>query len=127
MATFTLSFVEHQGVEILSVVLRGKATYESLHGILVELEHVARERPSRRVLIDESDLDFAPMSAGDIRTLVGAWSRCPTLGESSIAVLAVRPLAYGINRMAQAFSERAEANMTVFRTRDAALAWLSAR
>ena len=126
MTSCTFSFPSHEGVD-LSVRLGGVPDAPKLLEILAELERVARERSARSVLIDESDLDFALLSPSDVQALVRAWRKCPTLGEAFIAVLAMKPLVYGMNRMAQAFSDRAPDHLAVFRTREAALAWLRSR
>jgi hypothetical protein len=79
-----------------------------------------------RVLIDESEITAALLSAGELRAMMDALKAAVGLRDRSrIAIYAPSSFVYGLNRMAQAFAGAAsEGRLEVFYSEDAAKRWL---
>ena len=105
--------------DIVMVTLSGAATFEMIAGLLRELE---ARRPSR-VLVDERGLRPGLIGPAQIGRIVAEWRKATALRAARVAVLAPNPVIYGLNRMFQAFAD-VEGRVSVFSTREAALAWL---
>lgn len=107
------------GVEVSVVTLSGQATFDRIAGLLRELEVL---QPSR-VLVDESGLRPGLITPSQIREVAELWRNATAFRSAWIAVSAPNPVIYGLNRMFQAFAN-VEGRVSVFTTREAALAWL---
>jgi hypothetical protein len=107
------------------VKLSGRAEAETILRLLDELSALAKRNASLLVLIDETDLGAGFVGPADIRRIIAAWRRATALGSTRIAVFVSNLAIYGLNRMFQGLGGRdAEARVSVFTDRAAAMAWL---
>lgn len=80
------------------------------------------------MLIDDTQLDISSMTGRDIRDAITVSQlRGDVFGQSRIAIYTPNDLEFGFNRMWQSWVEGViDASVRVFRSRDAAMAWLAA-
>lgn len=112
----------------LEVILTGPADiqrYLELLNKIVEYESWTQGTP---VLLNQADLDAAPLTASDIRAIAnGCGNKRETLGVGNLAMLVARNLEFGTNRMWQVFVEdQWDVVVKQFRSRNEAVAWLTA-
>ena len=91
-----------------------------------DLEQLTGDDAELLVLIDESEMKAALLGPHELRAMMDALKASAGLRRRSrIAIYAPSNLVYGLNRMAQAFAGQAsEGRLEVFRSEDAAKAWL---
>jgi hypothetical protein len=110
----------------VEVALRGRPRLELVVAMFGELERLTTAGGELLVLIDESQINVAPLRPTELRAMIDAWKESEGLRRRSrIAIYAPSNVSYGVNRMAQAFAgEASEGRLHVFRTKQAALDWL---
>jgi hypothetical protein len=107
-------------------VLRGRPGRQLIVALLGELEALAASTDELRVLVDEREMSFALLGVVDVKEIVEAWRRSEALRtRARFAIFAPTSIAYGLNRMAQAFAGAdGEGRAQVFRDEAAARDWL---
>jgi hypothetical protein len=105
------------------VTLSGEARHDELLSLVAELDGLAQQQPSLRVLVDERAVKASFITPPALRDIAHAWMAAAALKRARVAIFAPTPLIYGLNRMVQVFG-RADKDMSVFRDRAAALSWL---
>ncbi len=82
--------------------------------------------PGCGLLLNHADLNAAPLTSEDIRTIGTIGTKYQDqLQSTKVALLANRDLEFGLGRMWQVFSAKErEGYRKVFRSRDEAIAWL---
>jgi hypothetical protein len=108
------------------VALRGRPRLGMVVSMFAELERLTTNHAELLVLIDESEMKTALLGPTELRGMIAALKGSAGLRHRSrIAIYAPSDIAYGLNRMAQAFAgEASEGRLAVFRTEDAAKDWL---
>ncbi len=126
--TWTTEFPETGPVDLV-VQTRGVASLDGLDAWTRAVVADERRRPGMRVLIDHRALDWSRFGRADVFRRVDAV--LAVLDESEVAAVAVvlgSPLAYGLQRMMQAYTleaaERAGIRFGAFFAVDDAVAWL---
>jgi hypothetical protein len=109
----------YDGSEVVTVTLSGAASFDTIIGLLRDLD---ARRPGR-VLIDESGLRPGLVSPGHIGEIAAQWRNATALRAARIAVFARNPVIYGLNRMFAGLAN-AEGRVEVFNSRAEALTWL---
>jgi hypothetical protein len=114
------------GLQDVTVTARGVVDLATLVQLPSELVHDARFRRNMTILVDHSELAADAITTAGVRAVADAWKEhYELIGEATIALVAGRPLTYGLGRMWQAYTAAAPFRSRVFYTRDDALAWLS--
>ena len=111
---------------LIGVRLEGHPSSAAVVRMLEALDALVAKDPSRRVLIDETELQPTLFTPGDIGRFADVWRRATALRGTRLAVFVTNPAMYGLNRMFQALAD-AHGHMSVFRDRSDALAWLRER
>ena len=111
---------------LIRVRLEGHPSSESIVRMLKGLDELVAQDPSRRVLIDETELRPTLFTPGDIGRFADVWRHATALRGTRLAVFVTNPAMYGLNRMFQSMAD-AHGHMNVFRDRSDALAWLHQR
>jgi len=112
--------------EDLTVNTFGRATVEGLNGWVHEVLTDRRYRPGIGVLVDHRRLDWTSMTSHDLRRRAGLFLRDDDrIGPTRAALVAGRPVDYGLMRMVVAYlGGRAAFHAEVFYSLDEARAWL---
>jgi hypothetical protein len=77
------------------------------------------------LLFDGSLLDLAPATGVEMQVLAETLSRLsPLIDNPRVAVVGTQEFSFGLGRMIEAYAD-ADAPISVFRSRDEALAWLA--
>jgi len=96
--------------------------------LLDTLEFVRRERVLARglpQLLDLSGAEGITASAADVRRLAESFAKeMPEASESRLAIVASRPVLFGMSRMYQSLTADGQVPISVFETPEPALAWL---
>jgi hypothetical protein len=109
---------------MILVKLSGTPRPESVIKLLDDVDKLASNDSSLRVLIDETDLDPSFVGPSDKGRFVGAWRRAAALKSTRIAVFVSNLAVYGLNRMFQGLAESG-GHLNVCGDRASAVAWLS--
>jgi hypothetical protein len=112
--------------EHLTVITRGRATAEGLDAWVQEVLSDRRYRRGMGVLVDHRALDWTTMTTQDLRRRAGLFSRDDArIGPTRAALVAGRPVDYGLMRMVAAYlGERAAFHAEIFYSFDEAREWL---
>jgi len=110
------------------VTLSGPADPASVHALLAELQALARQRGTLRILVDETALQPGLMGFSDMSEIVQDWRTAPDLRASRIAVLAANPIVRGLNQVFRLLAnlERKD-SLNAFSERADAVAWLEGK
>jgi hypothetical protein len=120
--TYRIDSQEMEGAAIAVVTLTGTSDYDTITGMLRELDQLA----PRLIFIDEAQFKPDLLSGIHIQEFAKQWRNAAALRAARMSVHAPNPVMYGLNRMFQLWAG-AEDKMAVFRDRDEALAWLLRR
>lgn len=120
--TYQIERRQMEGVAVHVVTLTDTADYDTITGMLRELDEAAPQL----IFIDESAFRPDLLAGVHIQEFAKQWRAAVSLRAARLAVHAPNPAMYGLNRMFQLWAG-AEEKMAVFRERDAALAWLLGR
>ena len=123
MSTYHIDLDASKADGVLLVKLSGRAQAETIVRLLEELNALAEQDSSLRVLIDETDLGAGLIGPGDIGRIAQAWKKAAALRSVRIAAFATNPVIYGLNRMFQGLAQGAE-RVSVFSDHARARAWL---
>jgi hypothetical protein len=125
VSTYEIRTVLEGSDEIIVVELSGHADVANIHALLAQLEALALQRGSLRILVDETHMKPGLMGFNDIHDLVNDWRTAKTLKSSRIAVVAENPIVRGLNQAFRALAnlERKD-SMSAFSKRADAVAWL---
>ena len=85
-------------------------------------------KPGSSVLIDETEMDASQIPVSDVERIAKICAQRKTeFGASRCALIVSRKLEYGMNRMWMVFVEdKWDVTVELFRSRDEAIAWLTA-
>jgi hypothetical protein len=127
--TWTAEFPEAGPADVI-VRTAGVATLAGLDEWTRAVLRDERRRPGMRLLVDHRRLDWSGFTRADVMRRVDAvLAELVNARASAIAVVLGSPLAYGLQRMMQAYSadgaERAGVRFGAFRTIDDAEHWLA--
>ena len=118
--------MSEDGSDIAIVTLHGRATPADIHQLLVELDGLAHQRATLRLLLDETDLTAGVMGFGDIHDIASDWRGATALRSRRIAVVASNPFVRGLNQMFRVFANvEHKDSVNAFSKRADALAWLA--
>ena len=114
--------------EDAGVTARGVATVEGLNTWVQEGLSDPRYRPSLRVLVDYTQLDWSGLSATDVHERIALYAKdAIKLDHARVALVMRAPVDFGVARMEQAYVElhpELEIEIGVFFSIDAARRWL---
>jgi hypothetical protein len=113
------------GDEVVVVKVSGPADAASVRAVIIELEALAQQRGTLRILVDQTDMQPGLLGFNDIAEMVSDWRRAPALRASRFAFIASNPVIRGLNQLFRlsAKLEHKDA-MNAFSKRADALAWL---
>jgi hypothetical protein len=110
----------------VTITAHGPAAAEGLVACVNELVADPRFRPGARVLIDDTDLDFTPLQAQDVRNVAQTVIRVDErLGSSRVAIVVPSTFAFGLVRMFELLAGEAKVEVKPFYDLDDAVAWLA--
>lgn len=121
------SYTIHSDAGLVVVTLTGRLTYDTIAGMLEELDDLTTAGlPGKvNVLVDETGASPGLLHIAEIRRWIARWRQAAALKDGRIAVVAPTIVMYGLNRMAQAIAgDESEGHLEVFRDRGEALIWL---
>ena len=111
--------------EITVVEVRGQVDLANIQKLLQELQGLAKQRGTLRILIDETAMRPGILGFNDIHDLVSDWRTATDLKTSRIAVLASNPIVRGLNQAFRALADlERKGSMSAFSKRADAVAWL---
>jgi len=111
--------------EITVVEVRGQVDLANIQKLLQELQGLAKQRGTLRILIDETAMRPGILGFNDIHDLVSDWRTATDLKTSRIAVLASNPIVRGLNQAFRALANlERKGSMSAFSKRADAVAWL---
>jgi hypothetical protein len=108
------------------ITVWGEASIEGFHAYLGGFLDDPKWRPGMDSLVDLRALDFADLTAAQIRALVDAQARNKVKrGGGRAAIVVSQEVAYGLVRMYEAYADQQVAlRPRVFRSYEEAHAWL---
>ncbi len=111
---------------LIWIRLAGEMTTDELLGMMDEIVAVedANPAPIDRIA-DMTDLASAGISGDDLRLLTLVRQSRPVRGPTRLAIAAPGDAEFGFGRMYQMMNERPDFAIEVFRSMEAALAWLA--
>ena len=112
-----------QDTDILVVRGSGEITAADNDAMLRALEAACEMRPSRRVILDPSEVDYVP-SAAEARSLATSFARLAKPRQCLMAVVARSGAQYGVARMIETLSSLKDVTASAFGTIDEATAWM---
>jgi anti-anti-sigma regulatory factor len=112
-----------QDTDILVVRGSGEITAADNDAMLHALEAACEMRPSRRVILDLSDVDYVP-SAAEARGLATSFAKLAKPRQCLMAVVARSGAQYGVARMIETLSSMEDITATAFDSMDEAAAWM---
>ena len=112
-----------QDSDIIIVRGSGEITAADNGVMLRALESACEMRPSRRVILDLSDVDYVP-SAIEARELASSFARLAKPRQCLMAVVARPGAQYGVARMMEALSSAQDVTAAAFGSMDDASAWM---
>ena len=125
MSTYEIQTIREGDSEITVVELRGHVDLANIQELLQELQGLAKQRGSLRILIDEMAMRPGILGFNDIHDLVSDWRTATDLKTSRIAVLASNPIVRGLNQAFRALANlERKGSMSAFSKRADAVAWL---
>lgn len=101
----------------------GRATLEALLALVARLDAVAAADPDARILLDQTDFEYAGIGTDEVRTVGAAWQATVHASRARVAVVAPDSTVFGLSRQGVAYADAAS-TIRVFRTRAEAEAWL---
>lgn len=106
----------------------GEAAVAGVEAFLDSVVSHEKWKPGSLLLHDLTDFDSGPLSLNDIMRIAAfGYDRRAKFGAGKIAIIAVRDLEFGLARMLSVYVDsKLDSEFEVFRSRDEALAWLSA-
>ena len=107
----------------VTVTTSGAATPQGFARMNAELVEDEQFRAGMLVLVDHTDLVVNDLTSGGVRWISDDFSRRGDLRSMVVAIVAPRPLQFGISRMSTAMADATE-TVRVFYTRDEAMDWL---
>jgi hypothetical protein len=109
----------------VTVTTSGEATREGFAGMNAELADDERFGPEMLVLLDHTHLVVDELSSQDVRSISDDFVEHDDELRSAVAALvAPKPLQFGLARMSTILAEPANPRIRVFYTRTEALEWL---
>jgi hypothetical protein len=113
----------------LEVKTHGDATVEGMAAMIAGILSHERWQCGGAVLVDNSELNAGALTVAQIRSIADMASQGrEQVGTAKIAHLVARDLEFGLVRMWEALvSQRWDARLMCFRSRDEAVAWLKQR
>lgn len=128
MSTYEISTVLEGSDEITVVELSGQADRANIQSLLAELQGLAQQHGTLRILVDEMAMKPGLMGFNDIHDLVSDWRTATGLKASRIAVVASNPIVRGLNQAFRALANlERKGSMSAFSKRVDAVAWLVRR
>jgi anti-anti-sigma regulatory factor len=112
-----------QDTDILVVRGSGEITAADNDVMLRVLESACEMRPSRRVILDLTDVDYVP-SAAEARGLATSFTKLAKPRQCLMAVVARPGAQYGVARMIESLSSMEDVTATAFGSMDEAAAWM---
>jgi anti-anti-sigma regulatory factor len=112
-----------QDTDIIVVRGNGEITAADNDAMLRALEAACEMRPSRRVILDLSDVDYVP-SAIEARGLAASFARLAKPRQCLMAVVARPGAQYGVARMIETLSSMDDITASAFGSMDEATAWM---
>ena len=125
MSTYEIRTINEGDDEITVVEVRGQVDLANIQKLLQELQGLAKQRGTLRILIDETAMRPGILGFNDIHDLVSDWRTATDLKTSRIAVLASNPIVRGLNQAFRALANlERKGSMSAFSKRADAVAWL---
>jgi SpoIIAA-like len=125
VSTYEIRTIHEGDDEITVVELRGQVDLANIQKLLQELQGLAKQRGTLRILIDETAMRPGILGFNDIHDLVSDWRTATDLKTSRIAVLASNPIVRGLNQAFRALANlERKGSMSAFSKRADAVAWL---
>jgi hypothetical protein len=125
VSTYEIQTIREGDIEIIVVELRGQVDLANIQKLLQELQGLAKQRGSLRILIDEMAMRPGLLGFNDIHDLVSDWRTATDLKTSRIAVLASNPIVRGLNQAFRALANlERKGSMSAFSKRADAVGWL---
>ena len=112
-----------QDTDILVVRGSGDVTASDNDAMLRALETACESRPSNRVILDLSDVDYVP-TAAEARGLATSFTRLAKPRQCLMAVVARSGAQYGVARMIETLSSIEDLTATAFGSMGEAAAWM---
>ncbi|HEY8826118.1 MAG TPA: STAS/SEC14 domain-containing protein [Candidatus Limnocylindria bacterium] len=113
------------GDEIVVVKVSGPADAASVRAVIIELEALAQQRGTLRILVDQTDMQPGLLGFNDIAEMVSDWRRAPGLRSSRFAFIASNPVIRGLNQLFRLSAKLEHKNsMNAFSKRADAVTWL---
>jgi len=111
----------------LIVTVSGAASAQEMMLLRGELLGDPRLRPGMNVLYDLTGIDARGLTTDDLRELADDGRRFEPLGRHAVALVAPKPLAFGLGRMFEAFAANVHLadHVHVAESVDDAYAWLA--
>jgi hypothetical protein len=113
------------GDEVVVVTVSGSADAASVRAVIIELEALAQQRGTLRILVDQTDMQPGLLGFNEIAEMVSDWRRAPALRSSRFAFIASNPVIRGLNQLFRLSAKlEHKDSMNAFSKRADALAWL---